>query len=494
MASESQSNNRTRVGRRVRPTQRAIEADLQISGITTTLLDSTPSRTSSALSPRHTPVFSQSTAVLKQLSQQQQQQQNSLSMAPPCPADTAATGIGMEATRATPSPRQSDTAVAAAAATLMASQVAASEAAMADDECAGGALATAQQESSPTAKPQEYPNESASQPQNHRIKHELESQVDLFSAEDEITVLPAKCPKKARKTSASTKNARKGAQSQRKKSQAQTPAKPKPTFETADPELHHTRLPVYPWEAPRPTDFLNLSEQRKAWKADADDYQGEIDSDPELDDWNEFSVIRSDLVPDLPVRSSIGLNFVSRAKRAFRAGRTWADFEQEELAIDSMSGVRAIEDPYEREIAAEYALDNDLRLYVFNQIKVRLCHEIWLQEYPEREQADDPKRDSVVNTAAATPSSYPPSNMETPATAATFTKPGDEENNGSRPNKQQRIQPDLPGDRELHQPEGPPIRATSRNMRGLNGPRIAWREVLAKNERDMATSSEAEDG
>jgi hypothetical protein len=179
------------------------------------------------------------------------------------------------------------------------------------------------------------------------------------------------------------------------------------SFKTQDPLLQPAKLHIYNWDHPIPTDFLNLPDDVKGAKAQVDAIMGENDLEPELDDWHEACGLEPTLFTDLPLMSSVGLNFISRAKRAYRAGRTWMSFEIEELSIDNRAGARALRDPHQREIALSSSLSNTLRLYVFEQLKVRLCHEIWLQPYPEGDDAVS-MRDSAVGTAAPTPA---PSDM-----------------------------------------------------------------------------------
>jgi hypothetical protein len=194
----------------------------------------------------------------------------------------------------------------------------------------------------------------------------------------------------------------------------------------ADSELSAARFHIYQWEHPIPTDFLNLSDEWKAAKAYVDDEEGKRDDAPELDDWDEFVGTENMLLP-IPLKIGIALNFVSRAKRAYRTGRTFASFEQEELAIDSKAGANAIKDPVERKLALRDTLDNDTRLYVYEQLKVRLCHEIWLQPYPEADEEAAPPRANISFNEAG------PSSQRQPL----------------------RTEPELPGQfRELHQPQG----------------------------------------
>jgi hypothetical protein len=291
-------------------------------------------------------------------------------------------------------------------------------------------------------------------------------------------------PQKSRKKKKAAERAPTEAPS--KRNRPSTPQDNIQRFMTKDQLLQPGKLMIYDWDYPIPKDFLNLSKDLKAAKARVDVFEGENDRDPELDDWHEFCGLEADLFPgSLPLKSSIGLNFTSRAKRAYRAGRSWTSFELEERAIDSRAGARALIDPVQRDIALSSSLSNTLRLYVFEEIKVRLCHEIWLQPYPEAEVAS--MRDSAIGTAAPTPAASDKTALELAA-----------QRMASLPDRLRtmvpgtalpiRTQPELPGrDRELHQPEGPRIRATQANLRGL-GVYSADREAGVH--LDMATSEE----
>lgn len=242
---------------------------------------------------------------------------------------------------------------------------------------------------------------------------------------------PAKQPTKVNKSTKSsnkkgTKHAR--AVPQHKPKEAPTVKKDIQNFVTDDPQLQAARFHIYQWERPIPTDFLNLPESWKAAKARVDALEGEMDDAPELDDWHDFCGIDNMLLP-IPLKMAIGLNFISRAKRAFRAGRSFISVEREERAIDSRAGANAIRDPTERALALSSALRNADRMYVYEQIKVRLCHEIWLEPYPGT------YADAVVS-AGTNPS---------------FNEAGA----SGQQNQQFRTQPELPGQfRELHQPQG----------------------------------------
>jgi len=270
-------------------------------------------------------------------------------------------------------------------------------------------------------------------------------------------------PQKSRKKKSAAGRPPNEAPPQRKRSA--TPEDKIQRFMTEDKLLQPVKLMIYNWEHPIPKDFLNLPEALKAAKARTDAAEGEMDQDPELDDWHEFCGLESDLFSDLRLKTSIGLNFASRAKRAYRAGRSWTSFEREELAIDSRAGARALKDPHEREIALSSSLSNSLRLYVFHELKVRLCHEIWLQPYPEDDMAS--MRDSAIGTAAATPAASDKTALER-ATQRMDALPDRLRTMLPGTVLPVRRQPELPGrDREIHQPEGPPIRATQANLKGL---------------------------
>jgi hypothetical protein len=255
---------------------------------------------------------------------------------------------------------------------------------------------------------------------------------------------------------------------------------------TEDELLQPHKLKIYHWPQPVPKDFLNLSEDMKAAKARADAAEKELDDAPELDDWHEFCGLESDLFADLRLKTSIGLNFASRAKRAFRAGRSWTSFEREELAIDSRAGARALKDSREREIALSSSLSNTLRLYVFEQIKHRLVEEIWLQPYPQDNAAF--MRDSAIGTATTTPTA--PDNRTALERSMQRMDSLPDRLRSMLPSTTPpvRTRPELPGrDRELHQPEGPRIRATQANLKGLG---VYGKDRLNGVHLDMATSEE----
>jgi len=196
------------------------------------------------------------------------------------------------------------------------------------------------------------------------------------------------------------KTATKRAVPQKQPKEAPAVKKDTPKPVPVDPEFLAARFHIYEWERPVPTDFLNLPDDWKAAKALVDAAEGARDDAPELDDWHEFCGTDLMLLP-IPLKTGIALNFLTRAKRAFRAGRSFASFELEELSIDSKAGANSIRDPVERAIALRSALDNNTRLYVYEQLKVRLCHEIWLQPYPEVDESAPSRANLSFNEAGA---------------------------------------------------------------------------------------------
>lgn len=137
---------------------------------------------------------------------------------------------------------------------------------------------------------------------------------------------------------------------------------------TQSPTFAPDKFAIYHWEIPRPRDFLNLSESRKAWKRRTDEQEKATDIDDGSDDWEEYADDRD--------KHCVGRTFVNRAKRAFWRGKTWEEFEDQERRIDSEA--RTASGP-----ATPYQLDNAFRLEVFDSLKRRLCEEIWLEPYKD---------------------------------------------------------------------------------------------------------------
>ena len=128
------------------------------------------------------------------------------------------------------------------------------------------------------------------------------------------------------------------------------------------------KFEIYRWDYPRPTNFFNLSESRKAWKQRIDEQEAANDIDDGSDDWDEFSGDENHYV--------VGRAFVNRAKRAFRAGNTWDEFEVHERIINS-------EDHIAYWASLEERLNNQFRLAVLDALKCRLREEIWLEPYKD---------------------------------------------------------------------------------------------------------------
>lgn len=126
------------------------------------------------------------------------------------------------------------------------------------------------------------------------------------------------------------------------------------------------KFAIYFWKVPRPTDFLNLSNSRKRWKADMDRAESQKDIDDRADDWEEFDNNLAD--------RGIASCFMKRAKRMYWAGKTWKEFEEQErnLKLQAFNGDGDAE---------SYTLDNARRIKIFEALKERLCEEIWLQPY-----------------------------------------------------------------------------------------------------------------
>lgn len=135
---------------------------------------------------------------------------------------------------------------------------------------------------------------------------------------------------------------------------------------------------IYLWPAPRPKDFLDLAPYHRTWKARTDRRQKGEAIDDGQDDWDAFDNGLDNRV--------IASCFMKRAKRAFWAGKCWEEFEKAERSISSVTlDAQGEED--------QFSLDNGRRMAIFEVIKIRLCEEIWLEEYvPEESQAIVPNK------------------------------------------------------------------------------------------------------
>lgn len=209
------------------------------------------------------------------------------------------------------------------------------------------------------------------------------------------------------------------------------------------------KLAVYFWQSPHPKTFLNLSASQKAWKERVDQEDAMIDFDDGADDWCEISGNPVDYIDHrrngLAVEYRVASTFIKRAKRAFRAGKTWEEFELDERTIDS--GSKAGEPDFWRaEPLIEQPLDNNLRLAVFDMLKPRLCEEIWLRPYQAPAANAEPPApvvqppisvaDAVATIVAAAPSISTTQNV----TAQQAAKPeGPEHKVEKRRSKRQRL-------------------------------------------------------
>lgn len=163
-------------------------------------------------------------------------------------------------------------------------------------------------------------------------------------------------------------------------------------------------LAGWPRTMPQSLDELHSKwEQRKDWATTAD--MTEAYGDDGADDRDDFA--GNPLLYPEPgdLERAVGSTFVNRAKRACRANKGWAQFEADEEAIDSMSMAKREHDPERYKKLKIECLDNDLRLSVFEQLKEKLCAEIWHEQYiPKNEAlAERPKKDSKVSSIAEAP-------------------------------------------------------------------------------------------
>ena len=144
------------------------------------------------------------------------------------------------------------------------------------------------------------------------------------------------------------------------------------------------KFAIYHWEYPRPKSFLNLSESRRAWKRRTDEQEAANDIDDGSDDWECFS--------DTSGNHCVARTFVQRAKRVFRSGRSWEEFEEQERSINSEVATASA-------TTSQHQLNNAFRLEVFDMLKRRLREEIWLEPYtdpPGLVRLPLPRKDSVM--------------------------------------------------------------------------------------------------
>lgn len=129
----------------------------------------------------------------------------------------------------------------------------------------------------------------------------------------------------------------------------------------------------------------------------------------DADDWEDFAGNPALYPKPRDLEKAIGSAFVNRAKYAFRMSKSWERFEFEEEAIDSMQAARSEQDSQRQNKLLAECLDNDLRLRVFEELKERLCRDIWHERYePAAKEEQAPpavrvKKDSKVSTVSWAP-------------------------------------------------------------------------------------------
>lgn len=157
----------------------------------------------------------------------------------------------------------------------------------------------------------------------------------------------------------------------------------------------HEKLRIYNWPYPHPTNFPNISQSQRDWKEKADATEAAADIDDGINDWHGLSGRRESYTL-VSMEYSIASSWVKHAKRAFWTGKSWRQFETEQRAIDSEAMAKGIPDPEKRKVELSWALSNKFRLGIFELLKVRLCREIWLEEYVELPIVEDKeKKDSL---------------------------------------------------------------------------------------------------
>lgn len=138
---------------------------------------------------------------------------------------------------------------------------------------------------------------------------------------------------------------------------------------------------IYNWMYPPIKNFPDIIASRRVEKKRLEDAFRAVYFDDGSDDRSEFAMTLAD---DAhygagAMARSIASTCMNRAKKAHSIRKiSWARFEDEELAIKTR----------------EYGLCGKSRLQVFNQIKERLCNEIFLEHYDPRRLAA--RQDSVM--------------------------------------------------------------------------------------------------
>lgn len=84
---------------------------------------------------------------------------------------------------------------------------------------------------------------------------------------------------------------------------------------------------IYAWPCPSPKSFVALKPHERRWKADLDAADKSQDVDDGLEEWEYFAVSFVPGGDNKEFFSAVGSVFIKRAKRAFWAGKSWAQFE-----------------------------------------------------------------------------------------------------------------------------------------------------------------------
>lgn len=138
-----------------------------------------------------------------------------------------------------------------------------------------------------------------------------------------------------------------------------------------------------------------------------------VAADDGSDDWDEFAGNPAHYDSLTQFHRTIARVFVTRAQRAFKHGKSWTAFAHEETTMDSQRKARQdasrLSDRRRAQIVLEEALDNGLRLAIFDALSPRLCSEIWEEPYhgpigPKDQRQDsmaDGMADAIANVPAA---------------------------------------------------------------------------------------------
>ena len=157
------------------------------------------------------------------------------------------------------------------------------------------------------------------------------------------------------------------------------------------PSFGFNTMRIYFWPYPYPTSFVQLTDHFRRWKDNKDAEEKAEDFDDGADDWDAFAGpfdLEGDNKDIFRWAASV---FVKQAKRAFWAGKTWEEYESEQLQAKT----------------DEVELPNKVRLAIYHGLKIRLCEEIWSQQYPEAAAQDSKIPSPEVDEARARPGNAP---------------------------------------------------------------------------------------